>query len=116
MTRQRYDGGRCTYDCTTPHPPFSKDVPMMKWHFTRRRMWPALATALALSACSEGQTGVTAPETEAVFAKPSAGTWNGSVTSTLADGFSYASDGLGSYQNGVGSVESIIQDAGAWVL
>ena len=88
---------------------------MMQWHFTRRRMWPALATALVLVACSEGRTGVTAPDTEALFAKPGPGTWNGSVTSTLADGFSYASDGLGAYTN-ASSVESAIQIAGDWVL
>lgn len=88
----------------------------MKRHLAHRSLSTVLATAaLAFSACTDGQSGLTSPDTAPSFGKAPPG-WNGSVTSTLADGFSYASDGAGSYQNGVSSVESIIQDVGSWVL
>ena len=86
----------------------------MKWQFTRRRLSPALAAAaLAFSACSDSRPEMTAPETDALFAKPSAGgPYTGPVRTTLADNVSYASDGLGEYKDAVSGVESVIYPTG----
>lgn len=84
-----------------------------------RRLRPALAAiiAAAASACAEGPTPIAAPDVDARFAKPAGpGATNLPVTSTLADGLSYASDSLGAYSNGTASVESSLQDIGDYVL
>lgn len=83
-----------------------------------RRLRPALAAIVAAaSACADGRAPITAPDVEARFAKPvGPGATNAAVTSTLADGLSYASDGGGAYVNGTASVESSLQDIGDYVL